>query len=70
MQFSKMVCQRCDHYRQCPPKTRIYINYCGSKKDRVEEDIRKAIADCDSRRGHTRMLRLAPLLQGAGNAAA
>mgnify|MGYP006302889825 CR=1 FL=1 len=46
----KMVCLQCPHYDSCPLKTRLFINYCGSKKEELREPIRAARLDCVNRR--------------------
>jgi hypothetical protein len=48
--WSKVHCTECEHYAQCPLKTRLFINYCGSRKNMVERDVNAAFEDCRSRR--------------------
>jgi len=50
MLWSKMQCAQCEHYHTCPLKTRLFVNYCGSRKHTVETDISAALTDCRSRR--------------------
>ncbi len=50
MLWSKTHCTRCEHYRSCPLKTRLFINYCGSRKEHVAQDIDAARVDCRARR--------------------
>ena len=52
MQFLKVSCAQCPHYRDCPQKTRMFVNYCGSDKKRVESNIKDAVLECRSRHGH------------------
>ena len=51
MQLLKISCTRCPHYRKCPRKTRMYVNYCGSDYKRVKQQIHAATIDCRTRRG-------------------
>lgn len=51
MQFLKISCTRCLHYKECPQKTRMYVNYCGSDAERVKDRINAAAIDCRARRG-------------------
>jgi hypothetical protein len=50
MQTSKIGCMQCPEYGECPKKTRLFINYCGSRKETVLADIRSAVLDCHTRR--------------------
>ena len=49
---AKVSCTQCDHYSSCPQKTRMLVNYCGSKSKEIEKAILEAIADCHARKGH------------------
>jgi hypothetical protein len=51
MQLFKISCLQCPHYDACPQKTRMFVNYCGSKIKTVEMNIREAISVCRSKRG-------------------
>lgn len=51
MQFLKVFCSQCAQYQQCPQKTRLFVNYCGSDRERVQQDIQNATKDCRARRG-------------------
>lgn len=50
MLWSKMQCVQCEHYHECPHKTRMFINYCGSRRERVASEIEAARSDCRTRR--------------------
>jgi hypothetical protein len=52
MQFLKISCTQCQHYTSCPQRTRMYVNYCGSDRKRVKEQIQMAMLECRSRRGY------------------
>jgi hypothetical protein len=49
--YQKVSCTQCEQYTQCPQRTRMMVNYCGSRSKDVEAGIREAIAECRSRRG-------------------
>jgi hypothetical protein len=52
MRSVKVSCIQCEHYRECPNTTRMFVNYCGccsSKK--MNERIKKAVLECRLRRG-------------------
>ncbi len=51
MQLSKVSCFRCPQYDDCSKKTRMFINYCGSKIKSVETHIKEAIVECRSKKG-------------------
>jgi hypothetical protein len=51
MQLFKISCSQCPHYDACPQKTRMFVNYCGSRIKSVELHIREAISECRSKRG-------------------
>ena len=50
MLWSKMRCGQCEHYVKCPLKTRMFVNYCGSRRERNADDIDAAVTDCKARR--------------------
>ena len=62
MQFSKMACQECIHYKSCPLRTRMFINYCGSRAEEMRKSIRAARIDCKSRRSFILQYRSSPVL--------
>jgi hypothetical protein len=51
MKFLKVSCSRCTQYQECPQKTRMYVNYCGSDHKRLENKVIDATVDCRTRRG-------------------
>lgn len=51
MRLLRISCSDCEHYQLCPSKTRLYVNYCGSRPERIKHDIKAAEADCRLRRG-------------------
>ncbi|MBN1129094.1 MAG: hypothetical protein JXA71_08910 [Chitinispirillaceae bacterium] len=51
MQSSKVLCAQCPHHRECPQKTRIYVNYCGADQKKMENRVRTAVLECRTRRG-------------------
>lgn len=51
MQFLKVTCAQCPHYKECSLKTRFFVNYCGSDRKRVENNVRDAVLECRERRG-------------------
>ncbi|HON10732.1 MAG: hypothetical protein GX089_04190 [Fibrobacter sp.] len=52
MQFQKVSCSRCAQYQNCPQRTRMFVNYCGSDRKRVESLIKEAVMECRARKGH------------------
>jgi hypothetical protein len=52
MQVSKVSCTQCTNYTDCSQKTRMFVNYCGSDRKRVEGPIKDAMLECRTRRGH------------------
>lgn len=52
MQVSKVSCTQCIQYKNCSQKTRLFVNYCGSDRKRMEVSIKNAILECRTRRGH------------------
>ncbi len=51
MQFLKVSCAQCSKYHECPQKTRMFVNYCGSSSRNIKDNIRDAILDCRTRQG-------------------
>lgn len=64
MLFSKTSCADCAYCSQCPMKTRMYVNYCGSDARKVMDRIRSARADCSNRKGHTLTWRIGAVPAG------
>lgn len=65
MQFHKVSCISCARYCECPQKTRLFVNYCGSEGKRIEQKISEAAADCRMRRGllsYQNFLRAIPVI--------
>lgn len=56
---------QCQQYDACPQKTRMFVNYCGSKIKTLEMNIREAITECRSKRGF--MLKSEIFISGAPN---
>lgn len=52
MQLFKITCSQCPHYDSCSQKTRMFVNYCGSRINNVRENIRAAITECRSKHGY------------------
>jgi hypothetical protein len=52
MQSVKIACVRCSQRRQCPSKTRMFINYCGSASREMHERINNAVLECRLRKGY------------------
>ena len=52
MQLFKITCPQCPQYDLCSQKTRMFVNYCGSKSSTVVENIRAAVTECKSKRGY------------------
>ncbi len=52
MQLKKVSCLRCPQYDACSQKTRMFVNYCGSKIKTVEINIREAISECRAKGGY------------------
>jgi hypothetical protein len=52
MQLFKITCSQCPHYDSCSQKTRMFVNYCGSRIRSVETNIRAAISECRSKHGY------------------
>ncbi len=51
MEHHKVNCRQCTEYATCPPRTRIYVNYCGGSRRFFERRIREAVEDCRTHRG-------------------
>jgi len=51
MQFQKVSCISCAQYHECPQKTRLFVNYCGSDVNSIKQKISDATGDCRIRRG-------------------
>lgn len=51
MQFLKVSCSQCSKYHECPQKTRLFVNYCGSSGRNIKDNIREAVLDCRTRQG-------------------
>jgi hypothetical protein len=62
MQLTKITCVRCPQYNACSQKTRLFVNYCGSKIKSVETHIKEAISECRSKRGFMLTTELFPSL--------
>jgi hypothetical protein len=52
MHLYKVSCSRCPSYAKCPTRTKMFVNYCGTRSHEVRDEIRQAIAECRERRGH------------------
>ncbi len=52
MQLFKILCSQCPHRESCSKKTRMFVNYCGSRLQTVEKNVRAAITECRSRHGY------------------
>ena len=52
MQLFKITCPQCPQYDLCSQKTRMFVNYCGSKSSTVLGNIRAAVTECKSKRGY------------------
>ncbi len=52
MQHTKISCQQCPSCQACSLKTKMFVNYCGSREGTVEENIKNAVAECRSKAGH------------------
>ena len=48
--FLRASCSQCPYHGECSQKTRMYMNYCGSKREGVEDQIRTAEVECRHRR--------------------
>lgn len=53
MQFIKTSCAHCSQKALCNQKTRLFVNYCGSDRKRVQDQIRSAQNECINLKGHT-----------------
>ncbi|MFP4416070.1 MAG: hypothetical protein ACLFSB_02225 [Chitinispirillaceae bacterium] len=48
--YKKVRCTDCIYYTSCTQKTRLFINYCGSKSSTMQGQIEKAREECRTRR--------------------
>ena len=62
MQLKKVMCLRCPQYDICSHKTRMFVNYCGSRIKSVEMQLKDAISECRSKRGYLLTSELFPAL--------
>lgn len=46
----KQQCFNCEHWKSCPPSTRVYMNYCGTPSATIQERVRHAEMDCRARK--------------------
>jgi hypothetical protein len=51
MQLFKITCSQCPSYDTCSQKTRMFVNYCGSRFSNVQENVRAAISECRAKHG-------------------
>lgn len=51
MQHAKVSCINCSHYTECSQRTRMYVNYCGTRMKTLKSKIEKAFAECRSHQG-------------------
>jgi hypothetical protein len=51
MAHLKVSCQQCPEYGKCSTRTRLFVNYCGSRTDTVADHIREAAIECRSHGG-------------------
>jgi len=51
MLWNKTKCAVCHCTSTCSEKTKFFINYCGSQRERNQTLYGKALDDCLSRRG-------------------
>jgi len=52
MAHHKVTCQQCPEYGKCSQRTRMFVNYCGSRQRSIEQHIHLAILDCRSKGGY------------------
>ena len=69
-QYQKVNCPQCIHYKTCPQKTRMLVNYCGSRSGDIKDAMLAAVQDCRMRHGlifkrDTRSIPVAGQLQQA-----
>jgi hypothetical protein len=67
MQLKKVMCLRCPQYDVCSHKTRMFVNYCGSRMKNVERHIKEAVSECRSKRGYLLTSELFPALPSSGD---
>lgn len=51
MKHLKVLCVNCSHYKECSQRTRMYVNYCGTRMKYLKSKIEKAFAECRSHQG-------------------
>ncbi|MFH0919027.1 MAG: hypothetical protein V1913_01580 [Fibrobacterota bacterium] len=51
MQYNKTSCTQCHGSIACSDKTKVYINYCGSQREKNKTQFMMALTECRSRRG-------------------
>ena len=51
MSLSKIECISCLYYKKCSIQTRMYMNYCGPRKNILKSQISKATIECKNLRG-------------------
>jgi hypothetical protein len=51
MQVKKIACALCSQHRQCPSRTRLFVNYCGSAPREMNGRIKTAVLECRLRKG-------------------
>ena len=67
MQLKKVMCLQCPQYDSCSHKTRLFVNYCGSRIKNVETHIKAAVSECRSKRGYLLTSEIFPSLPSPGN---
>jgi len=50
MMTLKVSCTQCTQHEKCPYRTQLFVNYCGSHRERLLQGINNAIAECRARR--------------------
>lgn len=48
----KIQCIWCPHYTECSPKTRLYINYCGTANNLFKIQLKNAYDSCKRQKGY------------------
>jgi len=51
MLYNKTSCSKCQGSSSCSEKTKVYINYCGSQRERNKTQFYMALTECRSHRG-------------------
>jgi hypothetical protein len=49
--YRKVPCTRCERYPKCPQRIRMLVNYCGSRRKDIADEIDEAVSECRARRG-------------------